>query len=70
MLVLKRRVDEKIRIGDDITIQVTEVGNGGVKLGITAPASVPVHREEIYQAIKARIPSPKNTPRTPTPPPA
>lgn len=50
MLVLKRDVDERIMIGDDIEIVVVE--GGSVKLGIKAPREIPVHRLEVYEAIK------------------
>lgn len=53
MLVLSRQVDEKIIIGDSITITVVEIRRGLVRLGIDAPRNVPVHREEVYKAIKA-----------------
>ena len=52
MLILTRRARERIMIGDDIVVQVLSVQNGHVKLGITAP-DMPVHREEIYEKIKA-----------------
>lgn len=52
MLVLSRKKDEKIIIGDKITIMVIEIRGDKVRLGIDAPKDVTVHREEIYQAIK------------------
>jgi carbon storage regulator len=52
MLVLAREVGELIRIGDDIIIQVVRSTVGKVRLGITAPRDITVHREEIYEAIK------------------
>ncbi len=52
MLLLSRRVGESIMIGDDVSILVTNVHGNQVRLGITAPESVPVHREEIYEKIK------------------
>lgn len=52
MLILSRRVGEAIMIGDDIIIRVMEIG-GQVRLGIIAPREIEVHREEIYQRIKA-----------------
>lgn len=52
MLVLSRRKDERIMIGDDITIMVIEFRDGKVRLGIDAPKHVQVHREEVYKAIK------------------
>jgi carbon storage regulator len=52
MLVLGRRTGENIRIGDDIKVTVLEVRGGQIKLGIEAPLSVQVHREEIYERIQ------------------
>lgn len=55
MLVLTRKHGEEIRIGDDISIQVVEVKNGRVRLGVTAPSGVGVHRREIYERIKQAL---------------
>ncbi len=52
MLVLSRKKDEKIVIGDNITLMVIEIRGDKVRLGIDAPRDVTVHREEIYDAIK------------------
>lgn len=52
MLVLTRKVGEKIQIGDDICITIMEVKGKQVRVGIEAPAAVKVHREEIYQRIR------------------
>ncbi|HBG46149.1 MAG TPA: carbon storage regulator [Deltaproteobacteria bacterium] len=52
MLVLTRKSGEGIRIGDDIKLIVVEVKENHVKLGIEAPQSCPVHREEIYLRIQ------------------
>ena len=52
MLVLTRRVDESIIIGDDIRIVVVDVRGEQVKLGIEAPRHIPVHREEVYREIQ------------------
>lgn len=52
MLVLSRYVNERIKIGDDITILVVEVNGNKVRLGIEAPKSLAVHREEVYNQIK------------------
>jgi carbon storage regulator len=49
MLVLTRKLNQEIVIGDDIRITVVAVGSDQVKLGITAPRSIPVHRSEIYR---------------------
>lgn len=53
MLVLTRKLGESIRIGDDIRITVVETDGRAVKLGIDAPRSVIVHREEVYERIQA-----------------
>ena len=52
MLVLSRHRDESIIIGDDITITVVEIRGDKVRLGIVAPKEVPVHRQEVYEAIQ------------------
>ena len=51
MLVLSRKCGEVITIGNGITVMVLAVDGNRVKLGVAAPAEVPVHREEIYQKI-------------------
>ncbi|MBM3291037.1 MAG: carbon storage regulator CsrA [Candidatus Hydrogenedentes bacterium] len=53
MLVLTRREDESIMIGDDIVVKVLDLKENQVKLGIMAPKSVAVHRQEIYELIQA-----------------
>ena len=52
MLVLSRRVGENLIIGDNITIQVLGISGRQVRLGITAPKEIAVHREEIYKRIQ------------------
>lgn len=52
MLVLTRKIDESIMIGDDVKITVVGVRGDQVKLGIEAPRHIPVHREEIYREIQ------------------
>lgn len=52
MLVLARQRDEEIMIGDDIKITVVDFRDGKVRLGITAPRHVTVHRKEVWEAIK------------------
>ncbi|MFW6132819.1 MAG: carbon storage regulator CsrA [Planctomycetota bacterium] len=52
MLVLSRQRDETIMIGDDIGITVVDVRGDKVRLGITAPPHIAVHRKEVYDAIK------------------
>lgn len=53
MLVLSRQRDETIMIGDDVEITVVDVRGDKVRLGITAPTRIAVHRKEVYEAIKA-----------------
>lgn len=52
MLVLSRKIEEEINIGETITVKVLEIRGDKVRLGITAPIEVPVHRKEIYDIIK------------------
>jgi len=52
MLVLSRKKDEKIVIGDNITIMVIDIRGDKVRLGIDAPREVTVHRQEVYEAIQ------------------
>ena len=53
MLVLSREIDEIIKIGDNIEVMVVDVCGGKVRLGITAPGHIPVHRKEVADAIAA-----------------
>lgn len=53
MLVLSRQRDETIMIGDEIEITVVDIRGDKVRLGITAPTRIAVHRKEVYDAIKA-----------------
>jgi carbon storage regulator len=53
MLIITRRAGEKIRIGDDVCIEVMEVSGSTVRVGIAAPRSIPVYREEIWAAVAA-----------------
>ncbi len=55
MLVLARRVGQQIRIADKIEIKILEVVGKKVRLGISAPSDVPVHREEIYQRLEQDV---------------
>lgn len=52
MLVLTRKLGESIRIGDDIVVKVVDLDSRHVKLGIEAPRSVSVNRQEIYERIQ------------------
>jgi len=51
MLILARRPGEEIMIGDEVRIVVHQIVGGQVRIGITAPRDVPVHRREIYDRI-------------------
>lgn len=53
MLVLSRKKNESIVINNDITIVVVEIRGDKVRLGIDAPKEIPVHRREVFDAIKA-----------------
>jgi carbon storage regulator len=52
MLVLSRQRDETIMIGDEVEITVVDIRGDKVRLGITAPRQIQVHRKEVYDAIK------------------
>ncbi|WHI46413.1 carbon storage regulator CsrA [Microbulbifer sp. VAAF005] len=52
MLILKRRTGELLRIGANVSVTVLEVKGNQVKIGISAPKSLPIYREEIYVRIK------------------
>lgn len=52
MLVLSRQRDETIMIGDDIEVTVVDIRGDKVRLGITAPREIAVHRKEVYEAIR------------------
>ena len=65
MLVLSRKKNESIVINNDITIVVVEIRGDKVRLGIEAPKEVPVHRREVYDAIRRNVTGeePEATPR-------
>ena len=52
MLVLSRQRDETIMIGDDVEITIVDTRGDKVRIGITAPTHIPVHRKEVYEAIQ------------------
>lgn len=52
MLVLSRQKNETIMIGDDIEITIVDIKGDNVRIGISAPRSIPVHRKEVYLAIQ------------------
>ncbi|MBC7216854.1 MAG: carbon storage regulator CsrA [Candidatus Caldatribacterium sp.] len=51
MLVITRRVNESIRIGDNIEVKIVAIERGKVRLGVLAPPDVPIYREELYQSL-------------------
>ena len=65
MLVLSRKRDERIVIGDNIVITIVDVRGDKVRLGIEAPPEIPVHRQEIVDALRRQSASPAPTPPTP-----
>jgi carbon storage regulator len=52
MLVLSRQRDESIVIGDKVVVTIVDIRGDKVRLGIEAPAEIPVHRQEVYEAIQ------------------
>lgn len=52
MLILTRKLGEKINIGDDITVKLIEIKGTQVKLGIEAPRHIEIHRHEVYERIR------------------
>ncbi|WP_417396925.1 carbon storage regulator CsrA [Gimesia chilikensis] len=52
MLVLSRKKDESIVINENITVTIVEIRGDKVRLGLTAPRDIPIHRQEVYQAIQ------------------
>ena len=52
MLVLTRKLDEGIMLGEDICIKILSIEDGKVKIGIEAPKEIEIHRQEIFEAIK------------------
>ena len=69
-LVLTRRSGQSIRIGDDITITVSEVSGGAVRVSIDAPRTVPVNRTEVLDAIAQSNAAATGAPRVGLPTPA
>jgi len=64
MLVLSRRLNETVRIGEDIEVQIVDIRGDRVRLGITAPVEVPVHREEVYVRRRQEAGSRRRSERT------
>ena len=53
MLILSRKTDQQIKIGDDITLTIIEIRGDKVKIGVEAPKSIKVFRQEVFSAIKS-----------------
>lgn len=68
MLVLSRKLGEEIIIGNDIEVMVTAIQGGRVKLGVTAPQEVVVHRREVYLKIQEHDKQTANTQELPCSP--
>jgi carbon storage regulator len=69
LLIITRRPGEKIMLGDDVVIEVIEVSGSSVRVGIAAPKSLPVYREEIWKSVKdeqANAGYAPDQPRTPS----
>jgi carbon storage regulator len=68
MLIITRRPGEKIMVGEDIVVHVLEITGNSVRVGIEAPRSVPVYREEIWNAVRdenrAAAEAPADLPKT------
>ena len=68
MLVLSRHRDESIMIGDDIVVTIVDIRGDKVRLGIDAPTDIPVHRQEVYEAVQREArKTQQSTPPTPPP---
>lgn len=64
MLVLSRVTNESIMIGDDIEVTVTQVRGEKVRIGITAPMTIAIHRKEVWESIKGAARSAKDSKKT------
>jgi carbon storage regulator len=69
MLMMTRRAGQKIVLGEDITVEVVEVAGSTVRLGVNAPRSIPVYREEIWAAVRAENEAAASATELPAPPP-
>jgi carbon storage regulator len=57
MLILTRRQDESLRIGEDVTITILGIRGKQIRFGVTAPTNISVHRQEIYERIQRELPT-------------
>jgi carbon storage regulator len=64
MLVLTRRAGESLKIAEVVTVTVLNVKGNQVRLGVSAPKHVPVHREEVYERIRAKSSIERRTPES------
>lgn len=64
MLVLSRKVGEQIRIGDDIVVTITAISGERVRIGVTGPLQVPIHRGEVYHRIHGEGGEPVSAPQS------
>jgi carbon storage regulator len=55
MLILKRKIDEEIKIGSNITIKILSVSDNQVKIGIDAPKNIEVYRSEVFEKVKEKL---------------
>lgn len=62
MLILTRKAGESVMVGDDIVVTVLEVRGDSVRLGVRAPRSVPVHREEVFEQVQRANQAAASTP--------
>lgn len=62
MLIITRRAEEIIRIGDDVVVKVIDISGSTVRLGIEAPRSLPVYRQEVWEAVSAENRAAADTP--------
>ena len=62
MLVLTRKLNEKIRVGDDIIVTIIQIDKGSVKIGFEAPENVAIYRNEVYEKIQSQAGSDGETP--------
>ena len=51
MLILTRKVNETLMVGDDVSVTVLGIKGGQIRIGINAPRDIPVHRQEVYEKI-------------------